>query len=140
MSSPTPPFDPPPQANDPAVLPGGRVVPRYAPPPVGGDTFRVDLERAPQAIRELEDALAQLREIRHDAVRMARVTPPTADSVSRDAAAVLGAAANGNTGSLVAALDSGIDQIETLIAKLTDDLRRYRASDRSAADELGDAL
>lgn len=134
MSSPTPSFEPPPQASDPAVP---RVV-RYAPPPVGGDHFRVDLERAPQAIRELEDALSQLRDLRHEAMSMGKVTPPTADPVSRDAAILLGAAATGNAGSLVSALDAGIRQIETLVVELTDDLRRYDSNDRSAADDLGD--
>lgn len=137
MSSPTPPFEPPPQASDP-VLPGGRVIPRYARPAVGGDHFRVDLERAPQAIHELEDASRELREIRQDALRMGKVTPPTIDAVSLDAAAVLGAAANGNAGSLVAALDAGIDQVDSLVRRLKEDLRKYGATDESVADALGD--
>lgn len=43
MPSPSPSPSVPPQANDPAVLPGGRIVPRYVPPPAGSDQFRIDL-------------------------------------------------------------------------------------------------
>lgn len=62
--------------------------------------------------------------------------PPTQDQVSLDAAAVLGTVATGGPGSLIAALDSGIVQIESLIAGLRSDLNRYRATDQAAMDDL----
>lgn len=135
MSSPRPPFAPP-QASDPAVLPGGRIVPRYVPPPAGSDQFRIDLERAPQAIRELEVALEQLRVLRNDAMALGRVVPPTQDQVSLDAASILGATAVGGTGSFLGALDSGILQVEHLIAGLREDIEKYRTVDQSATDDL----
>lgn len=135
MTDPIPPIAPP-QASDPAVLPGGRVVPRRTPPPVGGDHFRVDLERAPQAIRELEDARDQLLELKNDAVALGKITPPTRDPVSFDAARLLEAAATGGSGSLISALDSGIEQVERFIAGLRADLKRYRSTDEAIADDL----
>ena len=59
----TEPQPPPLQADSPTVLFDGRVVERYRPPGVGGGDFAVDLANAPQAIRELEEASAEL--VRH---------------------------------------------------------------------------
>lgn len=135
MSSPIPPVGPP-RASDPAVLPGGRIMPRYIPPPVGSDQFRIDLERAPRAIRELEDARDQLRHLKTEAIALGKVTPPTQDQVSLDAARLLEATAVGGDGSLVAALDSGIRQIEELVTSLRRDVASYRTVDDRAADDL----
>ena len=75
MTQPTPPVDPAsplawlndlaspapgaggPQASDPMVYRGAITIPRAETPAVGGGSFRVDRERAPAAIRELEEAL-----------------------------------------------------------------------------------
>lgn len=125
--------DPLPQATASTVLPDGQAIPRNTPPPAGGTGFRVDLERAPQAIRELEDALDQLQDLRRDALRLGRVVPPTSDPVSRDAAEVISAAAVGGPGSLLVALEAGIDQITNLVNALRHDLQRYQTGDTSSA-------
>ncbi|GAA4885091.1 hypothetical protein [Actinomycetospora straminea] len=125
----TEPQPPPLQADSPATLPDGSVVPRFRPPEVGGGAFTVDLARAPEAIRELEDAARELFRIRQDAEQLGKIDPPAQDQVSLDAARVLGLAANGGNGSLVAALDSGLDQIGALIGSLRTALAAYEAAD-----------
>ena len=125
----TEPQPPPLQADSPASLPDGTTVPRFRPPEVGGGAFTVDLARAPEAIRELEHAAAELSSIRRDAERLGKIAPPAMDQVTLDAAAVLGAAAAGGPGSFVAALDSGIGQIHDMIEALQSALSAYRASD-----------
>ncbi|GAA4933286.1 PE family protein [Actinomycetospora succinea] len=130
----TDPLPPPLEADSPASPPDGSTVPRYRPPEVGGGTFTVDLAQAPQAIRELEDAARELSEIRREAERLGKIDPPAADLVSRDAANVLGAAAAGGSGSFVAALDSGILQIQNMITALQTAMTDYSGTDaRNAA-------
>ncbi|GAA4783643.1 hypothetical protein GCM10023200_16400 [Actinomycetospora chlora] len=132
----TEPQPPPLRADSPVTLWDGRVVPRFRPPDVGGGAFDVDLDQAPQAIRKLEEARRELVGIRQDAMDLARVTPPTNDQVSKDAALALGAAATGGPGSFVNALDSGIAELESMIASLQAGLQRYRGHDERAASDL----
>ena len=133
----TEPQPPPLQADSPTALFDGRVVERYRPPGVGGGDFAVDLANAPKAIRELEEAARELFDIRRDAEALARVTPPSRDQVSLDAAAMLGISAVGGNGSLLQALDQGIQQINDMIAGLQDAVARYRTTDQEAEAGLG---
>lgn len=132
----TEPQPPPLQADSPVTLPDGRTIPRYRPPEIGGGSFTVNLERAPEAIRELEAAARELSEIRREAERLGKITPPTSDLVSRDAADVLGAAAVGGNGSFVAALDSGIQQVQGMITALQTALVEYGRVDGETAAAL----
>ncbi|MEJ2888893.1 hypothetical protein [Actinomycetospora aeridis] len=125
----TEPLPPPLTADSPLTLPDGRVAPRYRPPEIGGGSFEVDLARAPEAIQELEEAARELSDIRREAERLGKITPPTADLVSRDAANVLGAAAVGGNGSFVVAIDSGIRQIQGMITALRKAMAEYDRTD-----------
>ncbi len=156
MTEPTPPIDPAgplawlndlaaptpgsgaPQASDPVVYRGAISIPRAAPPAVGGGSFRVDRERAPEAIRDLEEALRELRVLRLDAAMLGKVAPPSRDEVSRDAAAVLATAAVGGRGSLVSALDAGVLRLEQLIESLREELKEYDRSDASSRLSFSD--
>lgn len=95
--------------------------------------FRVDLERAPEAIRELEFAVAELREIQNDAKLLAKPDPGSRDSVSVEAAQRIGLAAGGGPTSLVEALEIGIRQVDALIMSLKSDLAAYRSAESSGA-------
>ena len=114
------------------IVPGvPEPVPAAAPPPtVGSGQFTVDLERAPQALRELEDARLELKEIRRDAAQLTHVFPPGQDAVSRDAATSLASTAEGGPGSFVVALDAGIKQLSMLIEKVTLDIALYDQTER----------
>ncbi|MFC5063484.1 hypothetical protein [Actinomycetospora atypica] len=125
MSVPRPP-GPPVQASDPARLSTGQVLPRRAVEMPSGGSFSVDLERAPQTIRELESARDQLAELMVVAVRLGKVDPGTSDEVSRDAASVLGAVATGGQGSLLWALRSGVDRLNLLIDAVRAEIATYR--------------
>jgi hypothetical protein len=132
----TEPQPPPLQADSPTQLPDGGLRPRYRPPGVGGGEFAVDLARAPQAIRELREAEAELRSIKDEAVSLGRVLPPSNDQVSLDAAQVLGVAAVGGNGSFLQALDLGVQQIGAMIEGLEASLRRYGVADEQSRAEL----
>lgn len=121
----------PPQASDPTVLADGRVIPRHlVPAPAGGGgSFSIDLERAPQVLRDLEDARRQLEDLRQETFRLGRIDPGTNDEVSRDAAAVLGAVAVGGQGSMLAALDGGVRRLDDLISAITSEIESYRRAD-----------
>ena len=126
----TEPQPPPLQADSPTALFDGRVVERYRPPGVGGGDFAVDLANAPQAIRELEEAARELFDIRRTRPSaLGKVTPPSRDQVSLDAATMLGISAVGGNGSFLQALDQGIQQINDMIAGLRGAAGRYRGAD-----------
>lgn len=125
----TEPLPPPLQADSPVTLPDGRAVPRFRPPEVGGGEFTIDLARAPEAIRELEAAARELGEIRREAERLGKIAPPTSDLVTRDAAAMIGATAIGGSSSFVAALDSGLLQIQGMITALRTAMTEYSRVD-----------
>lgn len=103
------------------------------PVPVGGGSFEVDITRAPEAIRELEEARRELEKIKSDALMLAQVAPPTNDLVTRDAVAVLGRKATEGPGSLSEALDQGIDEISRLIEQLRIGFDAYQQADTDAA-------
>ena len=132
----TEPQPPPLQADSPTALFDGRVVERYRPPGVGGGDFAVDLANAPRAIRELEEAKIELLNIRDEAFALGKVTPPSADQVSADAATMLGIAAVGGNGSFIAALDAGATQIQQYIDSVHAALSRYENTDAQNSDEL----
>ncbi|MCD2193575.1 hypothetical protein LQ327_09285 [Actinomycetospora endophytica] len=133
-----PPTGPPPSlaerpvgAADPAVLTDGQVVPRQVvPAPTGGGAFSVDLDRAPEVLQDLENARQELIVLRRDALRLGQVDPSSNDQVSRDAAAVLGAVAVGGPGSLVEALDGGIERLAHLIGAISAELGSYSATEQ----------
>ena len=122
------------------VVPGlPEPAPRPGPPPtIGSGQFTVDLERAPQALRELRAAKINLQSLLHDASLLANVNPPGSDSVSRDAAQALSATAIGGPGSLRSALSAGIDHLSKLIEKVDQDLRRYGQTESQASGILQD--
>ena len=126
----------PPQADDPTRLSNGMVVPRMTPGPVEAGSFSVDLARAPEAIRELEQAHVQLKSLRDEALRLGKIASPAQDEVSRDVASRLGVTATGGDGSLLAALDAGLDRISDLIDALRGDLAGYRTDERTVAATL----
>ena len=103
------------------------------PVPVGGGSFEVDISRAPEAIRELEQALAELRSLKREAQTLGHVVPPTNDLVTLDAVAVLGRKATGGPGSLMNALDEGIVEVSRLIEQLRIGFDAYRESDADVA-------
>lgn len=94
-----------------------------------GSSFSIDLERAPQAIEELRAAKQELLDIREQALELGRVDPGSGDSVSIDAAAVIGAVAVSGPRSLVAALEAGAAQIQTLIDGMSAELTAYEAAE-----------
>lgn len=124
--------DRPAEAADPTVLTDGQVVPRQVvPAPAGGGAFSVDLDRAPEVLRDLENARNELIVLRRDALRLGQVDPSSNDQVSHDAAVVLGAVAVGGPGSLVEALDGGIERLGHLIDAISTELRSYSATEQS---------
>ena len=130
----------PPQASDPTVLADGRVIPRQVvPAPAGGGgSFSIDLERAPQVLRDLEDARRQLESLKAEARFLGKVDPGTDDEVSRDAAAVLGAVAVGGRGSLIEALDGGVRRLDDLIDSIRAEIATYLSSDQGLGTSFGD--
>lgn len=133
-----PPQGPPPwlparplQASDPTVLTTGQVIPRQAMPVADtADAFSVDLEAAPQVLRELYAARDELLSMRADVGRLGQIEPETNDEVSRDAAIVFGAIATGGSGSLLTAVDGGVRRLGDLIDALENELAAYRANER----------
>lgn len=102
------------------------------PLPVGGGAFTVDITRAPEAIRELEQARNELESIRDEAQQLGQVDPPAMDQVSIDAATLLGRTASEGPGSLVVALSQGIDEISNMITQLTTAFDVYRQQEAEA--------
>jgi hypothetical protein len=129
--------DRPVEAADPTVLTNGQVIPRQvAPAPTASGAFSVDLERAPEVLRNLQDARNELTVVKQDALRLGRVDPSSKDDVSRDAAIALGAVAVGGPGSLIEALDAGVRRLDELIDAIRTELDSYRGSDEATRDRL----
>jgi hypothetical protein len=126
--------DRPAEASDPTVLTDGQVVPRQVvPAPAGGGAFSVDLERAPEVLKDLHAAVGQLRDLRRDALQLGKVNPGSRDQVSVDAAQALGTVAVGGPGSFVEAVTAGIERLEALIRAVETELRAYSGSDATTA-------
>jgi hypothetical protein len=124
------------QASDPARLANGQVVPRQVVDMPSGGSFTVDLERAPQTLRDLTAARDELRELMREARRLGRIDPGTGDYVSRDAATLLGAVADGGDGSLVRALDEGARRLDDLIGAIEAEMRSYGGAERGAQSDF----
>jgi hypothetical protein len=140
MSAPVPPGPGPGvQASDPARLTNGQVVPRQVVDMPTGGSFTVDLERAPQALRELTAARDELTELLADAERLGKVDPGSQDEVSRDAATLLGAVAVGGDGSLLLALKAGIDRLNALINGISSDLSNYHETEATSRRAFGES-
>ena len=133
MSTPVP---PPVQASDPARLTNGQVVPRQVVDMPTGGAFTVDLERAPQTLRDLTAARDELFDLMREARDLGRVDPGVGDEVSRDAATLLGAVADGGDGSLLLALEAGATRLNQLIDAIEAELRSYRSSENSTRDSF----
>jgi hypothetical protein len=103
--------------------------------PTGG-SFTVDLERAPQTLHDLTAARDELVGLVSDAQRLGKVDPGTDDDVSRDAATLLGAVADGGNGSLVRALQAGVERLTSLIDSIKAELHAYGDADRAGRDGL----
>lgn len=97
----------------------------------------MDLERAPDAVRELKQAENELRSIRTQAMSLATVRPPASDQVSIDAARALCSVAVGGPRSFVDALDEGMRQLAVMISNLEADLADYGRADESGKSVLG---
>lgn len=106
------------------------------PEPVGGGSFDVDITRAPQAIRQLEQARDELESIKRDAVYLGQIEPPAHDRVSLDAAQVLGEKATLGPGSFIGSLTQGIEEITRMIDGLRSGLAAYEQSDDAARSQL----
>ncbi len=117
------------QASDPARLANGQVVPRQVVDMPTGGSFAVDLERAPQTVRDLTAARDQLVNLISDAQRLGKVDPGTNDDVSKDAATLLGAVADSESGSLVHAMQAGVERLTSLIDSIAAELRAYEGAD-----------
>ncbi|GAA4884671.1 hypothetical protein [Actinomycetospora straminea] len=102
------------------------------PLPVGGGAFTVDITRAPEAIRELRTALAELEEIKRDAVYLGQLQAPAGDQVSEDATRMLRETASLGPGSLLSALTDGIAEITRMIEALQVGFDAYRRADDDA--------
>lgn len=129
--------DRPVEAADPTVLTNGQVIPRQVvPAPAGGGAFSVDLERAPEVLRDLQNARNELEDLKIEARSLGKVDPSSHDQVSLDAATALGAVAVGGPGSLFEALDAGMKRLDELIDAIKAELDAYRASDGATRDRL----
>jgi hypothetical protein len=126
------------QASDPARLTDGQVIPRQVVDMPTGGSFTVDLERAPQTLRDLTAARDDLLELLADADRLGKVDPGSADDVSRDAATLLSAVAVGGDGSLLLALRAGIDRLNALINGISSELSNYRETEADNSSAFGE--
>ncbi|MFC5137051.1 hypothetical protein ACFPK1_02315 [Actinomycetospora rhizophila] len=106
------------------------------PVPVGGGSFEVDISRAPEAIRELEQAKVELEGIKRDAFYLGQMAPPTNDLVTRDAARVLGDKAAFGPTSFISAVTQGIEEITRMIEALQLSFAEYERSDDEARSGL----
>lgn len=120
------------QASDPARLANGQLVPRQVVDMPSGGSFTVDLERAPQTLRDLTAARDELADLMIDAERLGKVDPGSGDDVSRDAATMLGVVADGGEGSLMGALRAGIHRLDLLIGAIQSELQNYDAADEQS--------
>jgi hypothetical protein len=129
--------DRPVEASDPTVLTDGQVIPRQVvPAPAAGGAFSVDLERAPEMLRDLQNARNELEDLKIEARSLGKVDPSSNDQVSRDVATLLGAVAVGGPGSLLDALDAGMRRLDELISAIQTELDAYRRSDEATRDRL----
>lgn len=132
--------DRPIEAADPAVLTDGRVIPRQVvPAPAAGGAFSVDLDRAPQVLRDLQNARNELEDLKSEARFLGKVDPSSNDDVSRDAATVLGAVAVGGPGSLIEALDAGVNRLDALIRAIRSEFEAYQAAEGTTVAQIDDA-
>jgi hypothetical protein len=119
-------------ASDPTVLANGQVIPhQIAPAPPAGGAFSIDVDRAPGVLRDLQNARAELEDLKVEARFLSKVDPSSNDEVSKDAATVLGAVAAGGTGSLFEALDAGVNRLDELINAIRSELDAYQAAERT---------
>lgn len=132
--------DRPIEAADPAVLTDGRVIPRQVvPAPAAGGAFSVDLDRAPQVLRDLQSARNELEDLKAEARFLGKVDPSSNDDVSRDAATLLGAVAVGGPGSLIEALDAGVNRLDALIGAIRSELEAYQVTEGTTVAQIDDA-
>lgn len=91
----------------------------------GGGMFRIDPERAPQAIADLRHAADLLQDEIRTAEDLANYQAPGLDAVSRDAVRIISEAAIGEQGSLRAALVGALAEFNRQADKLEADLKAY---------------
>jgi hypothetical protein len=121
------------QASDPARLANGQVVPRQVLDMPSGGSFTVDLERAPQTLRDLTAARDELVVLMKDARALGRIDPGSVDEVSRDAATQLGVVADGGHGSLLEALEAGAARLTQFIEAIEHEIRAYRSAEDASS-------
>jgi hypothetical protein len=114
-------------------LTNGQVVARQVVDMPTGGSFTVDLERAPQTLRDLTAARDELVVLMKEARALGRVDPGAGDDVSRDAATLLGAVAVGGQGSLLEALEAGVARLTQFIDAIESELRAYRSSENTSS-------
>jgi len=90
-----------------------------------GGSFYVSPDDAPQAIADLREAAAQMRDLAGRAVRLAKVRAPGLDEVSAEAVRLIGEKATGDSGSLRTALQKGAEELEKAADQLEADLKNY---------------
>ena len=90
-----------------------------------GGSFYVSPDDAPQAIADLREAAAQMRDLVERAARLADVRAPGLDEVSAEAVRLIGEKATGDSGSLRTALQQGAEELEKAADQLEADLKNY---------------
>jgi hypothetical protein len=99
--------------------------------------FQLDLDQAPKAITAFRQVAEQLRDLMEDVRGLANIRPPGLDTVSINAAKVIGQwASSGGPGSLSASLESGAMQLEKTADTLERSLAVHRSTDEANAAQL----
>ncbi|GLZ45917.1 hypothetical protein Acsp06_21020 [Actinomycetospora sp. NBRC 106375] len=99
-------------------------------------SFSVDISQAPGAIRELEQARAELESIRDEAQLLGQVNAGARDEVSLDAARALGQTAVGGPHAFMDALNSGIDEVDRMLEALRASFDLYESGDDAGRESF----
>ncbi|MGQ0778998.1 MAG: hypothetical protein ACT4NY_32065, partial [Pseudonocardiales bacterium] len=106
-----------------------------------GQSFMIDIERAPQSIADLEAAAEFLKRQAKVAQGLANVSPPGVDGVSLNAAKEIGKwASDSGVNNLEATLIAGAEQLRTLAMKLREELQAYLQVDELPFQKPSDGL
>lgn len=95
-----------------------------------GGYFSIDLERAPQAIADLNAAAQYLRDRAQTAVLLTNIPPPGIDGISLHAVDEIGRwGAGDDVNNLAATLRAGAQQLSSFAARLEHDVSVYLNTD-----------
>lgn len=101
----------------------------------GQQGFRIDLDRAPELLKELDGVREKYRKARDLAQELSWVTPPFADDVTIQVFKKLGQRAQGGEGSLydtASGMIKWIDDFKAAIQKAIDEHKRIDDENRMA--------